>query len=126
MFTNVTFIDLTNKSKQNWLGGVKVDSLITQNVEMNGWVSHAVFPEHGDAAVEAPSCRFVVVKQITAQQDEIDLKRKRKKWPWDVIYFLDSHLNVNDMACTWLVLAQFRISFSVLYESLPRMASFSK
>lgn len=89
MFTNVTFIDLTKKSEQNWLGGVKVDSLITQNVEMNGWVSHAVFPEHGDAAVEAPSCRFVVVKQIAAQQDEIDLEKKKENvalrcelFPW--------------------------------------------
>lgn len=102
MFTNVTFIDVTNKSKQNWLGGVKVHSLITQNVEMNGCVSHAVFPEHGDAVVEAPSCRFVVVKQITTQQDEIDLEKKKEevalrcdlfpwfsfKWEWDGTYLI--------------------------------------
>lgn len=45
---------------------------------MNGRVPHAVFPEHGDAAVEAPSSRFVVVKQIAAQQDEIDLEKEKR------------------------------------------------
>lgn len=66
-----------NKTKHNWLSGVKVDSLITENVKLNRWVSHAVFPEHGDAVVEAPSCWFVVVKQVATQQDQINLEQRR-------------------------------------------------
>lgn len=66
-----------NWSKRDWLGGVEVDGLVTEDVEVNRRVSHAVFPEHVDAAVEAPACWFVVVKQITTQQDEIDLQKGR-------------------------------------------------
>jgi len=68
------FDKLSTQTQQNWLSGVEVDSLVTENVEVYGRVSHAVSSHHSDAAVEASAGRLVLVEQIPTQQDEIYLQ----------------------------------------------------